>query len=87
MVWALIVGLIVGAIAKLLMPGKDPGGFIITMIVGVAGSILANFVGTQMGMDESGEPAGFIASVLGAVILLAIYRAIVGRSNRSISHR
>jgi uncharacterized membrane protein YeaQ/YmgE (transglycosylase-associated protein family) len=86
MVWALIVGLIVGAIAKLLMPGKDPGGFIITMIVGVAGSILANFVGTQMGMYESGEPAGFIASVVGAVILLAIYRAIVGRSNRPISH-
>lgn len=84
MVWALIVGLVVGAIAKFLMPGKDPGGIIITMLLGVAGSITANFVGTQMGAYNEGEPAGFIASVIGAVVLLAIYRAVVGR--RRIGH-
>jgi uncharacterized membrane protein YeaQ/YmgE (transglycosylase-associated protein family) len=82
MVWALIVGLIVGAIAKLLMPGKDPGGFIITMLLGVAGSFLANFIGTQMGAYREGGPAGIIASVIGAVILLAIYRFVVGRNHR-----
>lgn len=85
MIWTLIVGLVIGAIAKLFMPGRDPGGFIITMLIGVAGSFLANFLGTQMGMYRSGEPAGFIASVLGAIILLVIYRAISGR-NKSIAH-
>ncbi len=86
MVWALIVGLVVGAIAKLVMPGKDPGGIIITMVIGVAGSLLANFIGTQMGAYEQGEAAGFIASVIGAVVLLAIYRAISGRNHRTITH-
>jgi uncharacterized membrane protein YeaQ/YmgE (transglycosylase-associated protein family) len=87
MVWALIVGLVVGAIAKLLMPGKDPGGIIITMVIGVAGSLLANFIGSQMGAYEPGEASGFIASVIGAVVLLAIYRAIIGRNQRTITHR
>jgi uncharacterized membrane protein YeaQ/YmgE (transglycosylase-associated protein family) len=85
MIWALFIGLIVGAIAKLLMPGRDPGGFIITILIGIAGSFTANFIGAQMGMYREGEPAGFIASVLGAVILLGIYRAIVGR-RRHITH-
>jgi uncharacterized membrane protein YeaQ/YmgE (transglycosylase-associated protein family) len=84
MIWTLIVGLIVGAIAKFLMPGKDPGGIIITMVLGVAGAFLANFVGTQLRWYSEAEPAGFIASVLGAVILLAIYRAVIGR--RQITH-
>jgi uncharacterized membrane protein YeaQ/YmgE (transglycosylase-associated protein family) len=79
MIWTLIVGLIVGAIAKMLMPGRDPGGFIITMILGVAGAFIAHMVGTNLGWYNEGEPAGFIASVVGAVILLAIYRAVVGR--------
>jgi uncharacterized membrane protein YeaQ/YmgE (transglycosylase-associated protein family) len=79
MLWTLIVGLIVGAIAKLLMPGRDPGGFIITMIIGVAGAFLAHFLGANLGWYQEGEPAGFVASVLGAVILLAIYRAVIGR--------
>ncbi|HXH75881.1 MAG TPA: GlsB/YeaQ/YmgE family stress response membrane protein [Bacteriovoracaceae bacterium] len=86
MLWALIVGLIVGAIAKLLMPGKDPGGFIVTMLLGVAGSFLANFIGTQMGAYEPNEAAGIFASVLGAVILLVIYRAVVGQNHRQITH-
>lgn len=79
MIWTLLVGLIVGAIAKLLMPGKDPGGWIITMLLGVAGSFFAAFVGAQVGWYEAGEPAGFIAAVVGAVILLAIYRMFQGR--------
>lgn len=84
MLWTLIVGLIVGAIAKFLMPGRDPGGFIITMLLGVAGAFVASFLGDRLGWYEQGEPAGFIASVVGAVILLAIYRAVIGR--RQITH-
>ena len=84
MLWTLIVGLIVGAIAKLLMPGRDPGGFIITLILGVAGAFIAHFLGVNLGWYQEGEPAGFIASVIGAVILLAIYRAVSGR--RQLTH-
>jgi len=84
MIWTLIVGLIVGAIAKLLMPGNDPGGWIITMILGVAGAFVAHFIGANLGWYNEGEPAGFIASIVGAVILLAIYRAVVGR--RQLTH-
>lgn len=85
MLWTLIVGLIIGIVAKFLMPGKDPGGFIITALLGVAGSYLAFFLGSNMGWYRAGEPAGFIASVIGAVILLAIYRAFVGR-NHTLTH-
>jgi uncharacterized membrane protein YeaQ/YmgE (transglycosylase-associated protein family) len=84
MLWTLIVGLIVGAIAKFLMPGRDPGGFIITMLIGVAGAFVASFIGDSLGWYEQGEPAGFVASVVGAVILLTIYRAVIGR--RQITH-
>lgn len=86
MIWTLIVGLVVGAIAKMLMPGKDPGGFIVTMLLGVAGSMLAHFIGSQLGWYETGEASGIIASVVGAIILLAIYRSFAGR-NHSITHR
>lgn len=85
MLWTLIVGLVVGAIAKMLMPGRDPGGFIITMILGVAGAFLAHFIGANLGWYEEGEAAGFVASVVGAVILLAIYRAVIGR--KQLTHR
>jgi len=84
MIWTLIVGLIVGAIAKFLMPGRDPGGFIITMLLGVAGAFIAHFLGANLGWYREGEPAGFVASVIGAVILLAIYRAFSGR--RQLTH-
>ena len=79
MLWTLIVGLIVGALAKFLMPGRDPGGFIITMLLGVAGAFIAHFIGANLGWYNEGEQAGFVASVLGAVILLTIYRAVSGR--------
>jgi uncharacterized membrane protein YeaQ/YmgE (transglycosylase-associated protein family) len=78
--WMLIIGLIVGAIAKLIMPGKDPGGFIVTIILGIAGAFLAGFLGRTMGWYGEGDAAGFIASVVGAIILLVIYRMIAGRS-------
>ncbi|MDB6027081.1 MAG: ymgE [Verrucomicrobiales bacterium] len=80
----LLTGLVVGAIAKLLMPGKDPGGFIITMILGVLGAFVAHWIGTAMGWYRSGEPAGFIASIGGAVLLLLLYRLLVrGRRTRT----
>ena len=75
----LIIGLIAGAIAKLLMPGKDPGGIVVTMLLGIAGSIVAGFLGRLLGLYREGEAAGFIASIIGAVILLAIYRTVTGR--------
>ena len=78
----LIVGLIVGALAKLLMPGKDPGGFIVTILLGVAGSFIAGMLGHALGWYEVGDGPGIIASVIGAVILLAIYRAVIGRGRR-----
>jgi len=81
LLWMIIVGLIVGALAKLVMPGNDPGGIIITMLLGIAGSVVAGFLGRAVGWYQTGEPVGFIASVIGAVILLAIYRFIVGRTS------
>ena len=74
----IVIGLIVGAIAKLLMPGRDPGGIIITMLLGVAGSLVAGFLGRAVGWYQPGESAGFIASVIGAIIILAVYRLIIG---------
>jgi uncharacterized membrane protein YeaQ/YmgE (transglycosylase-associated protein family) len=86
LLWAAIVGLIVGALAKAIMPGKDPGGIIVTMIIGVVGSLLGGWVGRALGFYDAGEGAGFIMSLLGAIILLAIYRAIAGRG-RTVVHR
>ncbi|MBX2993788.1 MAG: GlsB/YeaQ/YmgE family stress response membrane protein [Bdellovibrionaceae bacterium] len=79
MLWALLIGLIVGAIAKFLMPGKDPGGIIVTMILGVAGAMLAGWIGSSMGNYAPGEAPGLIASVIGAMLILFIYRMIVAR--------
>ena len=79
LLWMIIVGLIVGAIAKLIMPGHDPGGIIVTMLLGIAGSIVAGLIGRAMGWYAAGQSAGFIASVIGAIIILAIYRVIIGR--------
>lgn len=79
--WMLIIGLIVGAIAKFLMPGKDPGGFIVTIIIGIVGAMVAGFLGRSLGWYNHGEPVGFIASVLGAILLLFLYRLITRRSS------
>jgi uncharacterized membrane protein YeaQ/YmgE (transglycosylase-associated protein family) len=78
--WALIIGLVVGAVAKFLMPGKDPGGILTTSLIGVAGSFLATFIGQAIGWYDRGQPAGFIASVIGAILLLSIYRMFRGRT-------
>jgi len=75
----IIFGLIVGIIGKFLMPGRDPGGFIVTILLGIAGALLGGFIGRALGLYQEGEPAGFIMAVIGAIILLAIYRAVVGR--------
>ncbi len=79
LLWMIVVGLIVGAIAKLLMPGRDPGGFVVTILLGVGGSVLAGMLGRAVGWYTPGEPVGFISSIVGAIILLAIYRLISGR--------
>ncbi|MBV8071006.1 MAG: GlsB/YeaQ/YmgE family stress response membrane protein [Acidobacteriaceae bacterium] len=76
LLWTLIIGLIVGAVAKLLMPGKDPGGFIVTILLGIAGSFVGTFVGRAIGLYRDGSSAGFIMSVIGAMILLLIYRLL-----------
>lgn len=76
----LIIGFFVGIVAKLLMPGRDPGGFIITMLLGIAGAFVARYLGSAMGWYNEGDPAGFIASVIGAILLLAIYRLAFRRT-------
>ena len=75
----ILFGLIVGALAKLVMPGRDPGGIIVTMLLGIAGALLGGFLGRAMGLYQAGESAGWIMAFIGAVVLLFIYRLIVGR--------
>ena len=77
---AILIGLIVGAIAKLLMPGKDPGGWIVTILIGLVGSFIGTYLGQALGLYHEGERAGFIGSVVGAMILLGLYRLIARRS-------
>jgi uncharacterized membrane protein YeaQ/YmgE (transglycosylase-associated protein family) len=78
--WALIIGLVIGLVAKALMPGRDPGGVIVTMLLGVVGSVLAMVMGRALGIyDEPNEAPGFIASVIGAIAVLAIYRGVSRR--------
>jgi len=79
-VWTLIIGLLAGIVAKFLMPGPDPGGIIITILLGIAGAFLATFLGQTVGWYEAGEGAGFIGAVVGAVIILIIYRMMRKRS-------
>ena len=79
LLWTIIIGAVIGVVAKLLMPGRDPGGCIITILLGIAGSFLAGFLGRALGWYSEGEPAGFIFSVVGAIILLLIYRMVFGR--------
>jgi uncharacterized membrane protein YeaQ/YmgE (transglycosylase-associated protein family) len=76
LLWMAIIGLIIGALAKLLMPGKDPGGIFVTMLIGIAGSLLAGWLGRAVGWYQEGQPAGFLLSVIGAILLLVIYRLV-----------
>jgi uncharacterized membrane protein YeaQ/YmgE (transglycosylase-associated protein family) len=75
----IVFGLVIGIIAKLLMPGKDPGGFIITMLLGIAGALVGGFIGRAMGFYGPNQSAGWLVSILGAIILLALYRMLVRR--------
>jgi uncharacterized membrane protein YeaQ/YmgE (transglycosylase-associated protein family) len=78
-IWMLFIGLVVGALAKLIMPGRDPGGIFVTMLLGIAGALVAGFIGRLLGLYASGQRAGFIMSTLGAILLLALYRVITHR--------
>ena len=75
-IWAIIIGFIVGVIAKFLTPGRDAGGFIMTAILGIVGALVATFLGQAMGVYAAGESAGFIGAVIGAIIVLAIYHMV-----------
>ena len=77
----ILFGLVVGVLAKFLMPGKDPGGFIITVLLGIAGAVLGGWVTTLLGMGQDGQSAGWIMSIIGAIALLAIYRMAVRPAN------
>jgi uncharacterized membrane protein YeaQ/YmgE (transglycosylase-associated protein family) len=77
----IIIGLLAGIVAKFLMPGRDPGGFIITILLGIAGAFVATYLGQAVGWYQAGEGAGFIGAVIGAIILLIAYRLIKGRSS------
>ena len=75
-IWTIIIGFIVGLLAKMLTPGRDPAGFFITAAIGIAGSLLATFGGQALGLYQAGEPAGFVGSLIGAIILLVIYHFV-----------
>jgi uncharacterized membrane protein YeaQ/YmgE (transglycosylase-associated protein family) len=79
LLWTIVIGFIVGALAKLIMPGKDPGGIIITILLGIAGAVVASYLGQVAGLYAPGQAAGFIGSVVGAMILLGLYRVIKGK--------
>lgn len=79
MIWSIIIGAIAGALAKLFMPGKDPGGIIVTILLGIGGSLLFTYLGRLIGWYNEGDSAGFIASILGAMVLLGIYRLFRGK--------
>ena len=78
-IWAIVIGFLVGLVAKFLMPGRDPGGFIVTALLGIVGALVATFLGQALGLYAAGQAAGFIASVIGAMIVLFIYHMIRGR--------
>jgi uncharacterized membrane protein YeaQ/YmgE (transglycosylase-associated protein family) len=75
----IIFGLVVGIVAKFLMPGRDPGGFVTTAIIGIVGALLGGYLGRAIGWYREGDPVGFVVAVIGSIILLALYRMMVGR--------
>ena len=79
-IWVVLIGLVVGAVAKLLMPGKDPGGFIVTILLGIAGAAVGTWIGRMVGWYQQGQSAGFIVSVFGALLLLGVYRLMRRRT-------
>ena len=81
-IWTILIGFIVGLVAKMLTPGRDPSGFFITAIIGIAGSLLATYGGQALGLYRAGEAAGFIGSLVGAIVLLFVWGAIRRRGTR-----
>ena len=77
--WLIVIGFVVGAIAKVLTAGRDPGGFIVTILLGIAGSFVATYIGQHLGWYREGQPAGFIGAILGAILILIVYRLIKRR--------
>lgn len=75
----IVFGLIVGIVAKLVHPGRDPGGFIVTTLIGIAGALIGGYLGRGLGWYQQGDPVGFVMAVLGAIILLVVYRVVAGR--------
>jgi uncharacterized membrane protein YeaQ/YmgE (transglycosylase-associated protein family) len=82
-IWTIIIGFVIGLLARALMPGRDPGGFIITTVIGIAGALVGSFVGQALGFYAQGEPVGMIMSVLGAILLLVGYRYLVPTTSTS----
>lgn len=81
--WMLLIGLIVGGLAKLIMPGRDPGGILVTMLIGIAGAVTAGLLGRLVGLYGPGQRAGFLMSTLGAILLLALYRMLTRHHSSS----
>ena len=81
-IWMLVVGLVAGALAKLIMPGKDPGGIIVTMLLGVVGSFVGGLIGRAVGLEREGTIATIVTAVVGSLVLLGIYRLVLGRRHR-----
>ena len=87
-IWIMLIGLIFGVLAKLIMPGRDPGGIFVTMLLGISGSLLGGLLGRLLGLYGPGQRAGFIVSTLGAILLLALYRLIVTHRHPTVGvHR
>lgn len=80
----IVFGLIVGVVAKLVMPGRDPGGIIVTAVLGMVGALLGGFLGRTLGWYREGDPVGFVMAVIGSIVLLILYRLVIGRSARSV---
>jgi uncharacterized membrane protein YeaQ/YmgE (transglycosylase-associated protein family) len=78
----ILFGLIVGIVAKLVMPGRDPGGFIITILLGIVGALVGGFLGRAFGLYREGDPVGFVMAVVGSIVLLLLYRMVAGRPRR-----
>lgn len=81
LIW-IVFGLVVGIVAKFVMPGNDPGGIFVTIVLGIAGAMLGGWVGRVMGLYRDGEPAGFVMAVVGAVVLLGLYRLLMSNRTR-----
>jgi uncharacterized membrane protein YeaQ/YmgE (transglycosylase-associated protein family) len=78
----ILFGLIVGIVAKFVMPGRDPGGFIVTILLGIVGALVGGFLGRAFGLYREGDPVGFIMAVVGSIVLLLLYRMVAGRPRR-----